>query len=356
MADQTAPLTRAAKGAANVGFDLAVLGLCGYGLLYFSYKFYSPAQGGTDFFYYYSMYQHPLDFHVTRAPFVFRQVSAVSTWALVKLGVYVPEAISFHAARFDQRIFFAAMASNFLWLIGASWLTGRIVEVIAKVRGGAWPLAGSLFCLLSFHVQSTVITGLTEGASWMLMAGALLAFLTRRILVLAAILALSVLQRETISVAMAAISLAFIAIDAKSRPFSYKVLAISVACFVAYVAMRRLSGVAGHETQMQPGAILASLRSFRFTQDILFQGLLSQSTLFLALLASAWPGAKPRWDLLVALLAAFAVLWVGGVGAQLGSSVGHICAILTPGFAALAGAVFVTRDETSTTLRVAQGG
>src|SRR4051812_44253028 len=100
---------------------LFVLVLTSYGLLYFSYKYYIPLQGGSDFTAgYYKMYLAPLDFSVTSPPLVFRQLSAIATHLVYLAGIYYPADIQFHDAAISQRIFFAALLTNYSFIVGAA--------------------------------------------------------------------------------------------------------------------------------------------------------------------------------------------------------------------------------------------
>jgi len=80
--------------------------LVSYGLLYFSYKYFSPNYGQSDFFHYYKMVLHPLDFTVTESPFIYRQFSTVITSLIVKSGIYYNTEISYVQEGIKQNVFF----------------------------------------------------------------------------------------------------------------------------------------------------------------------------------------------------------------------------------------------------------
>src|SRR5580658_922947 len=107
---------------------LALLFFVSYGLLYFSYKYYMPQSGGNDFFQYYKMYLSPLDSSAARSPFIYRQLSAIATHLVYITGIYYPNAIWFNDARYDQHVFFAALLTNYIFLVLAAWVVGAIVE------------------------------------------------------------------------------------------------------------------------------------------------------------------------------------------------------------------------------------
>ena len=106
-----------------------------YGLLYFSHKFYQPVLvQHSDFLdSYYWMYQTPLDFTAANAPWVYRQISAVLTHAMFAAGVYYPNETAFAGPAFDPRLFFAALATNYLGLVLSATLAG---EVTRRETGG----------------------------------------------------------------------------------------------------------------------------------------------------------------------------------------------------------------------------
>ena len=185
---------------------LALLFAVSYGLLYFSYKYYVPWSGGHDFVHYYKMYLSPFDFTAAPAPFIYRQLSAIVTHLVYAAGIYYPNAIWFHDAGYDQHVFFAALLTNYVFLVLTAWIVGAIVEHELGESKLLAATLGGLLCLLSFHSQVSVITGLTEGLSWFLLALAFLFYLRREPLPLALILTLAILQRESILVVFGSIS------------------------------------------------------------------------------------------------------------------------------------------------------
>src|SRR5450631_1529816 len=148
---------------------LALLFAVSYGMLYFSYKYYVPWTGGNDFAHYYNMYRSPLDFGVEKSPFVYRQLSAIATHIVYVAGIYYPNTIWFNDAGYDQHVFFAALLTNYVFLVLTAWVVGAIVEYELGENAFIPALLGGLLCLLSFHSQVSVITGNTEGVSWFLL-------------------------------------------------------------------------------------------------------------------------------------------------------------------------------------------
>ncbi|WP_428425446.1 hypothetical protein [Methylibium sp.] len=310
--------------------------IIGFGALYFSYKFYNPFPWHDDFIEYHKMYLRPFDPAAAMAPFTFRRLSALFTHAIYAIGIYYPADIVFHEPGYTQRMFFAALFSNFLCLTGAAWLAGKAVKIITGTRGLVYPLIAGTLCFLSYYTQFAVLTGYTEGMTWFLVAAAFVAYLGRRVGVLAIILVLSIVQRESVSVAFAVISAAGMVFDRTQRPFNYKVLLISIACFAGYFVMRKFSGISGYENQTSPAALLAALLAFPIDKQIIFNGFFAQNVIILYFIVSVavFKLVPEHRFWMPALTVTFLVIFVLGILAGIGGNVGRICAILTPIFAA----------------------
>ena len=141
----------ALRGWRAFGARLALLYVASYGLLYFSYKFLMPWGGTGDFRDYYGVYLKPLDLHVEASPFVLRQVSAVLTHLVWKAHIYYPEKIAFQEAGIDQHILFAALFTNWVFLVLAAATAGVVAEEIAGSRDWILATLAGFLCLLSFH-------------------------------------------------------------------------------------------------------------------------------------------------------------------------------------------------------------
>lgn len=189
----------------NFAARLVLLFAASYGLLYFSYKFGMPWSGTVDYSRYYNMYLSPLNLHAAQSPFVLRQISGVLTYLVWKAHIYYPNQIWFQAPGFDQHIFFAALFTNWVFLVLAAATAGVVAEEIAGRRNAMIALAAGFLCLLSFHTQYVVITGVTEGPSWFLTVG-FLAYLRKMPLTLALILMLAIFQRETLLIVFGCIA------------------------------------------------------------------------------------------------------------------------------------------------------
>jgi uncharacterized membrane protein (UPF0136 family) len=328
---------------------LALLFALTYGMLYFSYKYYVPWHGGNDFFYYYNMYLSPLDFGAAPSPFVYRQLSAIATYLVYITGIYYPNAIGFNDAGYDQHVFFAALLTNYIFLALAAWTVGAIVEHELGKSAFIPATLGGLFCFLAFHSQVSVITGVTEGVSWFLLALAFLFYLRKEALPLFIILMLAILQRETILIVFASISGIALMLQHDNRRFNGVVFLWSVACCIAYLLMRTtILPIPGHTEQTDPAWVFNNLRTFHLTRDVFFQGFFSQNLLFVYLTAIIFFGdEQSRRFWLPTLLGTFLVLVVVCLAENIGNFGSTTC-ILSPILAAFVATSCVRLERMAT--------
>ena len=317
-----------------------VLLAASYGLLYFSHKFYDPVLADhSDFLLsYYRTFQSPLDFSAANAPWVYRQVSAVLTHALFAAGIYYPNETAFTAAAIDPRLFFAALAINYLGLVFSGALAGEVTR--RETNGFVFPLLAGLLCLLSFHAQTVVITGLTEGVTWAFSAALYLLYVRQTRVAFAGVLALSIFQREVLPVAFALIAVFSLLIGEENRRYNLFVLAAAVACFAGFMVMRLLViPVPGYAPPLSPSGFIATLFAAPITlRELTFPVLLAQNVILISIGVAGTLWLKERRiprDLLVLLLS-FAGLVVLGLGSGADLSIGRIAGLLSPAFAALA--------------------
>jgi hypothetical protein len=326
-----------AKHAARAVF----FALSSYGLFYFAYKYFTPDYGGTDFYHYYNIYLHPWDFHAGEAPFVYRQLNATLVNAVWKLGLYRPEHISFSAPGYDPSLFFAAVLVNWVALVACATTVAAATAELAPESGESWPLVGGGLVFFGFFAQQGVLAGLSEGVSWLLIAVGILGWTKRSFAVLALVLGLSIVQRETIPIVFGAFSAAMLLMRPGERRFHLAVLAASLAAFALYVALRlKWAPASGYAEQLEPGSFIRLLGKWRrlASADNLFQIVLTQNLLIGLGLVSGWARlvGKPLGASTAALFATVLALAVVGVGTLIQShNIGRILAVLTPIEAAL---------------------
>ena len=318
--------------------------LISYGLLYFSYKYYVPEFGGNDFYQYYQMYLKPLHYDVAELPWVYRQLTALVVNFVWKLGIFYDTAIAFSREGYDKRIFFAAIFTNYMALTIAALVVTYSTDTLLAKSDELRSLLAGVLCFFGFFVQQGVLTGLTEGISWLLVAIGFFGYVSRSLIAICVVLCLSVIQRETIPFVFCVFGAVGLAFHQRERGFDAAVIICSVASFLAYVFIRTaLIPVPGNEDQLSPLAILSSLETWRakITADFIFQALLSQNMLVLlaavcaALAISRVFGKKhyfhqvPTSEISV-FISAFVLTAIGfGAGVEV-NNIGRIISILTP--------------------------
>lgn len=316
------------------------MAVASYGLLYFTYKFSRPWPGSNDYYAnYYFMYLSPLDVHAAPAPYNLRQVSAVITHLVLATHLYVPNRTAVMVPGRDPRVLFAAMVTNWAFLLLAAWLAGLIAEEeLGHPNAVAALIAGSL-CLLAFQTPFFVLSGLTEGLSWFLLAAGFLAYLRRARSWLLLVLIVSIVQRESIPIIMGVIAACDLTLSREDRRFKAQTIAAAAACFALYFLARRFF-LPGSESETHFTAMLASIRHPGPASTFLSQMVLTQSTAILFLVL-AWLGHKDmrqRRPWVPCVLAAMIVLDALGVAAGIVDNLERVLAILVPILAGLAAA------------------
>ena len=324
------------RGWREFGARCGLLTLASYGLLYFSYKYLQPWGGTGDFWEYYNVYLKPLDLHAGASPFVLRQMSAVLTHFVWKAHVFYPNRIAFHEPGVDQRLFFAALFTNWVFLVLAASIAGAIAQAIACRRDAIMALLAGLLCLVSFHTQYVVISGDAEGPAWFLLALAFLAYLRRWRVTLAAVLLTAVVERETVLIVFACLPVFDLVRSREDKPFKVATCAWAIACFGVYVWLRKMT--AGYAEQLHVIGWLSAFRHVHLDGNLLFQGLLTQNVIAIAV--CAWIGCR-GWrqsggEMLPLLIGALICLDLVGLAAGITNNIGRVGGVLTPAFASLA--------------------
>lgn len=311
---------------------LCVLCIASYGLLYFTYKFARPWAGSNDYYdNYYFMYLSPLDVNASPAPYILRQVSAVLTHLVLIAKFYIPNRDAVLVPGRDPRVLFAAMLTNWTFLLLAAWLAGLIAEEELGQRNAVVALTAGFLCLLAFQTPFFVISGLTEGVSWFLLAAGFLAYLRRARGWLLLVLMLSIVQRESILIVMGVVAACDLIIEREDRRFKIQALIEAIVCFGVYFLIRRLA-LHGSEQQTHFTAMLVSLRHLVPAKTFASQMVLTQSTAILCFGVAfvGRRGAHLRRVWVPCLLAALVAMDVVGVAAGVVNNLSRVLAILVP--------------------------
>jgi hypothetical protein len=333
-----------ANGIARHLFRALFYAVMSYGFVYFTYKYFVPNYGGIDYSKYYNMYLHPFRFDVAGAPFVYRQLNALLVHLVWKLGIYHHDEIAFVSKSYDQRIFFAAIFANWVALVACATAVAATTRKLAPNRGEAWPLFGGALCFFNFFTQPGVLAAQSEGVSWLLVAVGFLGWERRSLAVVAAVLGLSVIQRETIPIVFGALSVFTMIFRRDQWRFHLAVLAVSLVAFLAYVVMRQVWAPAGgFEQQLRPTNFIHLLGQWGrlATLEGLFQVVLSQNLLIalgavtvLAIFTRSDRATPRRWAIhspTISLFLTAIALTILGVGAlDPINGLGRVLSILTP--------------------------
>jgi hypothetical protein len=320
-------------------YRLCILIAASYGLLYFTYKFSRPWPGSNDYYAnYYFMYLSPLDVNAAPAPYNLRQVSAVITHLVLATHLYIPNRTAVIPGR-APKVLFAAMVTNWAFLLLAAWLAGLIAEEELGHPNAVAALIAGFLCLLAFQTPFFVLSGLTEGVNWFLLAAGFLAYLRRARSWLLLVLIVSIVQRESIPIIMGVIAACDLALNREDGRFKVKTIAAAIACFAVYFLARRFF-LPGSESETHFTAMLASIRHPGPASTVLSQMVLTQSTA-IVFFALAWLGHKDirqRRSWVPCVLAAMIVLDALGVAAGIVDNLDRVLAILVPILAGLAAA------------------
>jgi hypothetical protein len=345
-------------------YRVIFLVLVSYGIFYFSYKFYIPWPGDNDFAQYYPMYLHPLDFTQAEAPFIYRQFSAVITNVVYRTGIFYPNEIQFSNPAYDQRVFFSVLLSNYVALLLTAIVVGNMIIHITKSDSLLPPLMGGLLCFTAFFTQKGVITEMTEGWSWFLVAIGFYGYLRRSLWLILPVLFLSIFQKETIPIVfgvLAAIDLLASFWDKKVHLFYKWTFASSLLAFVGYLLVRTvLLPVGGeYESQLNAASMMANLTNLftaGFSSTLFFQGVITQNTYLIfafttliffifhskrdlapvtacrspSVTACRSPHLLTQKSYFLQISCAMLLLDLVGIAAGIGNNIGRIAAILTP--------------------------
>ena len=320
--------------------------LVSYGLLYFSYKYFSPNYGQSDFFHYYKMVLHPLDFTVTESPFIYRQFSTVITSLIVKSGIYYNTEISYVQEGIKQNVFFAFIFSNYIALLFTALIVSRIVDLkIGKITFLA-PILGGLLCYLSFGTSTFVLTGLVEGWSWFLIALAFYAFTRENIYLFLIVLLIAIFQKEVVSIIFGVMSAVYLILsylrDKKiNRTYMYFFL-ISILSFFTYMLVRKfLIPVSGYENQLEYSQLVHSFMAYRLSDVTkIFATIFPQNLFYLYFLVLfisyfTFREYKNKYrlfhiDYMVSIIFIFIILYSIGMATSLGTNIGRILLVTSP--------------------------
>jgi hypothetical protein len=320
---------------------IVILFLTSYAIFYYAYKFYIPnIGGGSDFYKYKKMILEPLSLDAAKAPFVFRQFGSVIANLIYQSGLYYDAEISYECPETEKRIFFAAILSNYFALLTAAYVSSLTVDrLIGKIYLSYGVLSG-LMLFLSFGTLAYTLTGLMEGWTLAFIAFGFYALVKKDIYIYAFVLALSIFQKETISIIMLAMSIPSLSRRKSMHEVSQAItwIGLPLLAFSVYIALRTLIlKVPGYENQTNVHAMLGAAKTFGFSYIFIIKVFLSQNlsyvlVILLSLILAIENGKQkiPRADLMFGLIFSYIALTFAGILANIGNNVGRILLNLAP--------------------------
>lgn len=312
----------------------ALFCLLGYGFFYFSYRAFIAGGDTGDFRFYAAMTQHPLDFHATESPFVYRQLTAISANLVSRSQFFYRSGSPSPLSLFAQKIMFDLMLTNFLGVLLTASIVAAFMDRWLEFRSEIVPLSAGLLCFFSFYLQDTTISPGADGLSWTLLAICFYAFKGRQRMLFAVACSLSIIQREIMPIVFCA----FAAVELvrhrgqKTDRFHWFVLGWSGLCLAAYFSMRRLVSAPGFEEQTDLRHALHVFQTLPLDRHYFMQVFLSQNLLAVVLIfwAILYMRYRQTSHEMVPILASFTALLSVTVVTNVGYTAGRILAMLTP--------------------------
>lgn len=320
-------------------------------LFYFAYKYNLPKVGSSDIYHYLYIYQNPFSFEGADSPFVYRQVSALLVNLFVNSGLYYDAAISFYNESFSQEIYFAAIAVNWIVMLGGS----SLISVHFANKSGSsygWILSVTV-CTVFFLQFSTIFHGFSEspdGVSVGLAMACYVAYATKRSALFLVLLIVSVFQRELLSplfaIVIASGLLWHYYLERRVERREIYMLMASIFCCLLYLAIRLVmfpDSSGNHDNQTSISSSIQHLQTFEINIEFVRQVILSQNLLWIILFAYFFVMPNPLIhlqdrilsDLMLASLAAIVTLVFFSLAAGIGNNIGRILMYGSPFYMAL---------------------
>lgn len=329
-------------------FRFMFFALLSYGLFYIAYRYFDPSLNMPDFFRYHHMAQHPLVFErdIAGSPFIYRQFDAIVTHLFYQSGLFYNVPIGFTGEDVNQRVYFAAILSNYIALI----LTTLLVSEIFDMELGRVTLLPALFagilCFLSFGTMTFILTGLTEAWGWFFIALGYYALKKENLILFGVVLFISIFQREIISIIFTVFSF-LLFIFSKYRYKAYninflKMSFISFVSFVMYVIYRKyIFPVSGFSDQLDKNSLLNNLLNLTLTPKLIVTTIIPENIFMLMLLILAVSLIFMRdkfkdlflvfkMDLLFSIIFTLLFLVILGIATDLRFNIGRILHTITP--------------------------
>jgi hypothetical protein len=226
---------------------------------YFVYKFGDPNYGTRDFFDYYKMYKD-WDVAGTDAPFNMRLLSSFFVHLLYKAGFHYDTEIVFDRLPYAKEVFFSAIVFNFLCVVSTCVVIFHTLKKYFK--GHLISFIGGSIYLFGFGTLFYELMPITDALSILMFAVVFHLYLERSLWILVP-LALLILQREYIFMALGLVAL----LDYFKHKVKYYlwIMLSCIVCFAIYYVLRKtLFYTPKYDHQASASYFLSSILEIKF--------------------------------------------------------------------------------------------
>jgi hypothetical protein len=236
-----------------------VYALLAFPSFYFVYKFGDPNFGCKDFFDYYPLFKD-LDIQAAEAPFNMRLLSSFFVNLFYTMGFGYDTKIAFEMGALDQRVFFCAIFFNYLCVVTTCVL---IYKLLSKAIANNWlSFIGGLVYLLGFGTLFYELMPITDALSILLFTVVLIFYNSKHLLIIIP-LALLIIQREYIFLALGLVAVLDLW-KLKNRYYLH-VLIMCIACFAVYFLLRKtVFYTPKYDHQASPAFFVKSIFKLKF--------------------------------------------------------------------------------------------
>ncbi len=317
-----------------------------YGLLYFSYKHYTPI-GAGDYVFYKQMMFKPFDYNSSESPFVYRQISPVISFIIYNIGIFYDTNISYSNELIEKKIFFSNLISNFIALNITAFIATKILDLEMQKITVIPSLLVGLICFVSFGTQVTVLTMLVEGWTWAFITFGFYAMKKNNLFLFVFIIFLSIFQKEIVSITLGILSFLLLFINLikkhnnKQNKILFSMFITSLLIFIIYIIKRiYILPVNGYENQINLYSHMINLVTYDYANiKWLISNFLMQNVfiilcfiLIILILYNSKNQEKINLNNFIVLFLTFFGLYFISIGSGLKGDIAHILFVMTPLF------------------------
>ena len=273
----------------TIFFRLILFILISYGMLYFSYKHYTPEIGGAgDSVYYIQMILQPFNFDAAGSPYIYRQFSTFIISIILNTGVFYDSVVSYTSIESEKRLFFSILLSNYIALLLTAIIVSRVVDLEIGKRTVSIPILAGLICFMSFGASAYVLTTLIEGWTWFFIALGFYALKQKNVTLFVIVIIFGFIQKEMVSIFLGLMCFFLLFFDKKNETDKaidkrlFLMFAISLFSFLLYIIIRIfIIPVEGYESQVNVLLFVENIIEFEYTNTSwIVSNFLNQNALY----------------------------------------------------------------------------